>query len=136
MIRSSQHRLQKEYEQDSPYVGLLGKPSGKFDYYVTYTPPPRTDDPIVPTGWTDDDYDDHYQWHKKWDWSNPEPESSPGFMFHPPPPEDFPPLSNFDKGLSTHSWKVKNPTTRSPDGSVNQLSPAEKVLNWQSMKLS
>ncbi|KAL2471551.1 Reverse transcriptase domain-containing protein [Abeliophyllum distichum] len=132
MIRSSQHKLQKEYEQKSPHVGLLGEPSGKFDYYVTYTPPPRTDDPIVPTGWTDDDdYDDHYQWHKKWDWSNPEPEPSPSFMFQSPL-KDFPPLSNFDKGLSTHSWKVKNPTTRSPDGSVNQLSPAEKVLNWQS----
>ncbi|KAL2471950.1 Viral movement protein [Abeliophyllum distichum] len=73
-----------------------------------------------------------WKWHKKWNWSNPKPESSPSFMFHLPPPEDFPPLSNFDKGLSTHSWKVKNPTTRSPDGSVNQLSPAEKVLNWQS----
>ncbi|KAL2499233.1 Uncharacterized protein Adt_24783 [Abeliophyllum distichum] len=132
LIRSSQHKLQKEYEQNSPHVGLLGEPSGKFDYYVTYTPPPRTDDPIVPTGWTDDDdYDDHYQRHKKWDWSNPEPESSPSLMFQPPL-EDFPSLSNFDKGLSTHFWKVKNPTTRSPDGSINQLSPAEKVLNWQS----
>ncbi|KAL2518739.1 Reverse transcriptase domain-containing protein [Abeliophyllum distichum] len=106
--RTSQHKLQEEYEQKSPHVGLLGEPSGKFDYYVTYTPPPRSDDPIVPTGWTDDDdYDDHYQWHKKWDWSNPEPEPSPSYM-------------------------SRIPTTRSPDGSVNQLSPAEKVLNWQS----
>ncbi|KAL2534383.1 hypothetical protein Adt_07734 [Abeliophyllum distichum] len=97
MTRSSQHKLQKEYERKSPHVGLLGEPSGKFDYYVTYTRPPRTDDPIVPTGWTDeDDYDDHYQWHKKWDWSNPEPESSPSFMFQPPP-EDFPPLQTLIK---------------------------------------
>ncbi|KAL2474909.1 Uncharacterized protein Adt_35645 [Abeliophyllum distichum] len=64
--QSSQRKLQMAYEQSSPHVGLLGKPSGKFDYFVTYTPPPSTNERIIPTGWTDDD-DYHNQWQKKWD---------------------------------------------------------------------
>ncbi|KAL2486357.1 hypothetical protein Adt_31113 [Abeliophyllum distichum] len=102
--QSSQRKLQMAYEQSSPHVGLLGEPSGKFDYFVTYTPPPSTDERIIPTGWTDDDDDDHYQWHKKWDLDDNNTESSvPINMFHPPSPEEFPPLTSFDKNQSTHS---------------------------------
>ncbi|KAL2486359.1 Viral movement protein [Abeliophyllum distichum] len=120
------------YEKNSPHVGLFGEPSGKFDYFLSYTPPPSTNERIIPTGWTDDD-DDHYQWHKKWDWDDNNTESSvPITMFCPPSPEEFSPLTSFDKNQSTHSWKVRNPTTRSPSGSIDQLSPAENVLNWQS----
>ncbi|KAL2512845.1 Uncharacterized protein Adt_18445 [Abeliophyllum distichum] len=88
---------------------------------VTYTSP-STDERIIPTGWTDDD-DDHNQWHKKWDWDDNNTKSPvPINMFHPP-------LTSFDTNQSTHSWKVQNPTTRSPSGSIDHLSPAEKVIN-------
>ncbi|KAL2474920.1 putative zinc finger protein [Abeliophyllum distichum] len=124
--QSSQRKLQMAYEQSSPHVGLHGEPSGKFDYFVTYTHPPSTDERIIPTGWTDDD-DDHNQWHKKWDWDDSNtPSPVPFNMFHPPSPEEFSPLTSFDKNQSTHSWKVRNPTTRSPSRSVDQLSPAKK----------
>ncbi|KAL2461529.1 Uncharacterized protein Adt_44949 [Abeliophyllum distichum] len=46
--QSSQRKLQMAYEQNSPHVGLLGEPFGKFDYFVTYTPPPSTDERIIP----------------------------------------------------------------------------------------
>ncbi|KAL2474912.1 Uncharacterized protein Adt_35648 [Abeliophyllum distichum] len=130
--QSIQRKLQMAYEQSSPHVGLHGEPSGKFDYFVTYTHPPSTDEQIIPIGWTDDD-DDHNQWHKKWDWDDSNtPSPVPFNMFHPPSLEEFSPLTSFDKNQSTHSWKVRNPTTRFPSGSVDQLSPAKKVLNWQS----
>ncbi|KAL2513331.1 Uncharacterized protein Adt_18931 [Abeliophyllum distichum] len=56
--QSSQQKLQVAYEQNSSHIGLLGQPSRKFDYFVTYTPHPSTDEQIIPTEWTDDD-DDH-----------------------------------------------------------------------------
>ncbi|KAL2543132.1 Uncharacterized protein Adt_04110 [Abeliophyllum distichum] len=128
--RSSQQKLQMAYEQSSPHVGLLGELSEKFDYFVTYTP--LIDEQLIPTEWTDDD-DEHNQWYKKWDWDDNNTLSPVTInMFHSPSPEKFPPLTSFDKNQTTHFWKVRNPTTRSPSGSIDQLSPAEKVLNWQS----
>lgn len=40
------------YKAGDPRVGLLGEPSGKFDYYVLY-PDPLPSEPIIPTGWDD-----------------------------------------------------------------------------------
>ncbi|KAI3824590.1 hypothetical protein L1987_06053 [Smallanthus sonchifolius] len=34
--KGSQKSLKKRYEAGDPRVGLLGEPSGKFDYYVLY----------------------------------------------------------------------------------------------------
>ncbi|GJV21390.1 hypothetical protein Tco_1370410 [Tanacetum coccineum] len=34
--KSSQQKLKRRYEKGDPIVGLLGEPSGKFDYYVLY----------------------------------------------------------------------------------------------------
>ncbi|GKA06091.1 putative reverse transcriptase domain-containing protein [Tanacetum coccineum] len=34
--KSSQQKLKRRYEKGDPTVGLLGEPSGKFDYYVLY----------------------------------------------------------------------------------------------------
>ena len=46
----------KEKSHDAPYrvEGLLGQPSGKFDYKVFYSKPPSYDIPIesiMPGGW-------------------------------------------------------------------------------------
>lgn len=52
--KSPQKILQDRYEQGDPEVGLLGEPSGKFDYFVLY-PKSRPDfDPIFPTPPPDD----------------------------------------------------------------------------------
>ncbi|KAI3742160.1 hypothetical protein L1987_59840 [Smallanthus sonchifolius] len=34
--KGSQRSRRKRYEAGDPKVGLLGEPSGKFDYYVLY----------------------------------------------------------------------------------------------------
>nr|GFC54768.1 putative zinc finger, CCHC-type [Tanacetum cinerariifolium] len=34
--KSLQQKLKRRYEKGDPTVGLLGEPSGKFDYYVLY----------------------------------------------------------------------------------------------------
>ncbi|GKE39534.1 hypothetical protein Tco_1462939 [Tanacetum coccineum] len=34
--KSSQEKLKRRYEKGNPTIGLLGEPSGKFDYYVLY----------------------------------------------------------------------------------------------------
>lgn len=36
------------YENKSQRVGLLGKPSEKFEYYVIFTQSPINDEPIIP----------------------------------------------------------------------------------------
>ncbi|KAK1382554.1 hypothetical protein POM88_020289 [Heracleum sosnowskyi] len=40
----------------------------------------------------------------------------------------------YEKGdpESPHVWKIKSPTTKNPDGSSKQITPAEATLNWQS----
>jgi len=50
--KSIQQQLKERYEAGDPRVGLLGEPSGKFDYYVLY-PDPLPSEPIIPTGWDD-----------------------------------------------------------------------------------
>ncbi|GMN21490.1 hypothetical protein TIFTF001_047286 [Ficus carica] len=55
---SSGKKLKKRHQDGDKQVGTLGQPSGKFDFLVTYSPPPRTDGPIIPTGW-EEDPDDH-----------------------------------------------------------------------------
>ncbi|KAK1398016.1 hypothetical protein POM88_007879 [Heracleum sosnowskyi] len=45
--------------------------------------------------------------------------------------DDFPPL-DFERDKSPHVWKIKSPTTKNPDGSSKQITPAEATLNWQS----
>lgn len=47
--KSPQQLLQDRYEKGDPQVGLLGEPSGKFDYYVLYPKPVPDFDPIFPT---------------------------------------------------------------------------------------
>ncbi|GMN26540.1 hypothetical protein TIFTF001_040875 [Ficus carica] len=70
---SSGKKLKKRHQHGDKQVGTLGQPSGKFDFLVTYSPPPRTDGPIIPTGW-EEDPDDH-------------PRSS-----SPPSPPEVPPV--------------------------------------------
>ena len=48
----------RKYDKGYPSVGLLGKTSGKFDYYVKFTPPPKSKVPIIPIGWDDSDSND------------------------------------------------------------------------------
>ncbi|GMN60193.1 hypothetical protein TIFTF001_029278 [Ficus carica] len=55
---SSCKKLRQQLREGHKNIGFLGQPSGKFDYIVKYTPPPRTTEPIVPIG-CDDDPDDH-----------------------------------------------------------------------------
>ncbi|CAI9767816.1 unnamed protein product [Fraxinus pennsylvanica] len=88
-------------------VGLLGKPLGK------------NDDPIIPTGWDDD----CNRYNNEWDWNNnPPPSHFPMAMFHPPIHEEFPPLETFEKDHSTHSWKIKNLSTRSSESETVESS--------------
>ncbi|KAF3431793.1 hypothetical protein FNV43_RR26529 [Rhamnella rubrinervis] len=50
--KSSQQLLQERYEDGDREVGLLGAPSGKFEYYVRYSKPDSHNQyPIKPTGW-------------------------------------------------------------------------------------
>ncbi|GMN51363.1 hypothetical protein TIFTF001_020519 [Ficus carica] len=55
---SSGKKLKKRFQDGDKQVGTLGQPSGKFDFLVTYSPSPRTDGPIIPTGW-EEDLEDH-----------------------------------------------------------------------------
>ncbi|XP_074572623.1 uncharacterized protein LOC141829104 [Curcuma longa] len=48
---------QKHSQKPQPIWDTLGEPSGKYDYYVDYSPPVRPPKyylPIIPTGWEDD----------------------------------------------------------------------------------
>lgn len=87
----------------------------------------KIDEPIISTGWDDDD-DDCSRLHKEWDWDNNPPPSPhtimPIAMFHPLQ-EYFPPFVSFDKEQYNHSWIIKNPTSRNSDGLVDQISIAE-----------
>ncbi|KAF3434658.1 hypothetical protein FNV43_RR21743 [Rhamnella rubrinervis] len=50
--KTSQQLLQERYEDGDRKVGLLGAPSGKFEYYVQYSKPDSHHQcPIKPTGW-------------------------------------------------------------------------------------
>ena len=78
MKKGSQKKLHNAFENKEHFVRLLGEPSGKFDYYVKFTPPPRTDELTA-------------RKYKQWDWKDhgkdPEPSNvgtAPATMFHPP----------------------------------------------------
>lgn len=53
--KSSQQKLHERYQAGDPEVGLLGEPSGKFDYYVLYpkTKPLSSDTTMPEPSWTD-----------------------------------------------------------------------------------
>lgn len=149
--KSPQQILQDRYNSGDPQVGLLGEPSGKFDYYVLYPKP--TFDPIFPTPPPDD-------WGNKLPPPQP-PKISPYYQkaltclqqaqsFAPLPlpkildycmftlgtssyAEQFPPLEDFElpQQNTKHTWKIKTPAGKNLDGSQKRVSPAEAALNWQ-----
>ncbi|GMN70487.1 hypothetical protein TIFTF001_039528 [Ficus carica] len=147
------------------HAGTLGQPSRKFDYIVKYSPPPRIDKPIVPTGWN---YGPNDYLRR-----SPPPPSPPVSLpvlpcykqaqknlqkqgqqlfgpcnsvpqmvrpqIHMMSPvtyeEEFPPLQTTTKDGSTQQPNVLNPRTVEPDGTTKKLSSTEAVLNWQSENL-
>ena len=48
---STKRKLKRRLEKGDKSVGLLGQPSGKFDYIVNYTVPGFTTPVYKPTGW-------------------------------------------------------------------------------------
>ncbi|GJR07944.1 hypothetical protein Tco_0790596 [Tanacetum coccineum] len=147
--KSSQQKLKRRYEKGDPTVGLLGEPSGKFDYYVLY-PKAEPSQPLSPP-------------HKtpplphKPPLTSPRPpklspynlkslsilhQDSPVFPITKDPScsysqeyeQDFPALTAFEHldSRTKHNWKIKNPTTIGPTGHASTISPAEATLNWQS----
>ncbi|KAK1431442.1 hypothetical protein QVD17_07901 [Tagetes erecta] len=116
--KGSQFTLKQRYEAGDPTVGLLGEPSGKFDYYVLYgdskpKPPPPLKHPPTPP--------------KECFTLTPAPSPQ---NYH----TEFPPLSTFEnvQQKARHSWKIENPTTIGANGVQHQVTPAEATLNWQS----
>ena len=70
MIHSAAREEEIEKSLDAPcrIEGLLGKPSGKFDYKVFYSKPPSYNIPIesiMPEGWGDEFKDDKPESEKK-----------------------------------------------------------------------
>ncbi|GKD40284.1 hypothetical protein Tco_1260491 [Tanacetum coccineum] len=145
-------KLKRRYEKGDPIVGLLGEPSGKFDYYVLYPKAKPSQPPSPP--------------HK----TPPSPHKTPPTITSPPPPKlspynqkalsilhqdspvfpitkdpscsysqeyekEFLALTAFEHldSCTKHDWKIKkNPTTIGPTGHANTISPVEAILNWQS----
>ncbi|GJV11255.1 hypothetical protein Tco_1352796 [Tanacetum coccineum] len=147
--KSSQQKLKRRYEKGDPTVGLLGEPSGKFDYYVLY-PKAEPSQPPSPPHKTPPSP------HKPPPTSPPPPKLSPYnqkalSILHQDSPvfpitkdpscsysqeyeQEFPALTAFEHldSRTKHDWKIKNPTTIGPTGHANTISPAEATLNWQS----
>ncbi|KAK9705313.1 hypothetical protein RND81_07G047500 [Saponaria officinalis] len=103
--KSSQQILKEKYMSGDPSVGLLGEPRGKtFEYYVQYSKPEKLPDSQkdIPTC----------------------------YMFGPSSSQDinFPP-TEFEEDNSRHSWKIKNPVIKNPDGSMKQLENAQVQNN-------
>ncbi|KAK1413245.1 hypothetical protein QVD17_35026 [Tagetes erecta] len=123
--KGSQFTLKQRYEAGDPTVGLLGEPSGKFDYYVLYgdsKPKPKPPKPSPPPPL-----------------KHPPTPPKECFTLTPAPsPQnyhtEFPPLSTFEnvQQKARHSWKIENPTTIGANGVQHQITPAEATLNWQS----
>ncbi|ESQ51075.1 hypothetical protein EUTSA_v10023188mg, partial [Eutrema salsugineum] len=42
------------------------------------------------------------------------------------------PTREFEEGNIRHSWKIRNPNVKNPDGTTKQIIAAEATLNWQS----
>ncbi|KAK1424276.1 hypothetical protein QVD17_19601 [Tagetes erecta] len=126
--KGSQFTLKQRYEAGDPTVGLLGEPSGKFDYYVLYgdsKPKPKPPKPSPPPPL-----------------KHPPTPPKECFTLTPAPsPQnyhtEFPPLSTFEnvQQKARHSWKIENPTTIGANGVQHQVTPAEATLNWQSISL-
>ncbi|KAK1424279.1 hypothetical protein QVD17_19604 [Tagetes erecta] len=122
--KGSQFTLKQRYEAGDPTVGLLGEPSGKFDYYVLYgdsKPKPKPPKPSPPPPL-----------------KHPPTPPKECFTLTPAPsPQnyhtEFPPLSTFEnvQQKARHSWKIENPTTIGANGVQHQVTPAEATLNWQ-----
>ncbi|KAK1434296.1 hypothetical protein QVD17_00033 [Tagetes erecta] len=119
------HNPFDRYEAGDPTVGLLGEPSGKFDYYVLYgdsKPKPKPPKPSPPPPL-----------------KHPPTPPKECFTLTPAPsPQnyhtEFPPLFTFEnvQQKARHSWKIENPTTIGANGVQHQVTPAEATLNWQS----
>lgn len=108
--KTTQKILEERYKAGDPAVDLLGEPSGKFEYYVLYSGDLHPSTP-APT---------------------PAPrENVSGLpeinMFHPCNFPDY----EFDRDNDSHTWKIRNPTVKNPDGTTKPLTPAETTLNWQ-----
>ncbi|WP_375618967.1 hypothetical protein [Bartonella sp. AC134YNZD] len=50
--KSSQQTMKERYEARDPEVGLLGEPSGKFDYYVKYSQKKEVANPVQAPQWS------------------------------------------------------------------------------------
>uniref|UniRef100_A0A251U066 Uncharacterized protein n=1 Tax=Helianthus annuus TaxID=4232 RepID=A0A251U066_HELAN len=123
--KGSQNALKKRYEAGDPNVGLLGEPSGKFDYYVLYgdsKPKPKQTQPSRPRH-PPIQVDECCMLG-----TTPPFPSSPGYQV------EFPPLTSFEdtQQKTKHSWKIKNPTTVGATGVPESITAAEATLNWQS----
>ncbi|KAG7557141.1 histone H3/CENP-A [Arabidopsis suecica] len=97
--KSSQQILKERYESGDLQVGLLGELSGRnFEYYVLY---PSNLTPATP-----DIQEDRLS-----------------YMFGPPSEQasSFP-SQDFEENNIKHSWKIRNPNTKNPDGSMKQIS--------------
>nr|GEX01971.1 putative zinc finger, CCHC-type [Tanacetum cinerariifolium] len=159
--KSSQQKLKRRYEKDDPTVGLLGEPSGKFDYYVLYpkvepSPPPSPSQPPSPRKPPSLHKPPSPPPHKL----SPYNQKALSILHQDSPTKDkevilstvfpitkdpscsysqeyeqeFPALAAFEHldSRTKHDWKIKNPTTIGTTGHANKISPAEATLNWQS----
>lgn len=151
--KTPQQLLQDRYEKGDPEVGLLGEPSGKFDFYVLYPKSTLDFDPVFPTP-PPDDWGEKppppppkaYKLSQKPSASCrqqilppllPTPPVLNCCMFTPGTPsykEEFPPMEDFElpHQNTRHAWKIKTPAGKNQDGSPKRVSPAEATLNWQS----
>ncbi|GKA69217.1 putative zinc finger, CCHC-type containing protein, partial [Tanacetum coccineum] len=124
--KSSQQKLKRRYEKGDPTVGLLGEPSGKFDYYVLY-PKAEPSQPLSPPHKTPPSP------HKPPPTSPPPPKLSPYnqkalSILHQDSPvfpitkdpscsysqeyeQEFPALTAFEHldSRTKHDWKIKKP---------------------------
>ncbi|KAJ9550757.1 hypothetical protein OSB04_014802 [Centaurea solstitialis] len=122
--KRSQQKLKERYESGDSTIGLLGEPSGKFDYYVRYGDAP------VPTSKASFDLPP--------DLLKNQPQGECHVITPSPSTQEyedeFPPLSSFEitQQRTKHDWKIKTPTTIGPTGQPTQIGPAKCTLNWQS----
>ena len=64
-----EEEMEKSLEAPCRVEGLLGQPSGKFDYKVFYSKPPSYGillEIIVPTGWGDEFEDEDNEGYNVW----------------------------------------------------------------------
>nr|GFA14298.1 integrase, catalytic region, zinc finger, CCHC-type, peptidase aspartic, catalytic [Tanacetum cinerariifolium] len=148
--------LDTRYEKGDPTVGLLGEPSGKFDYYVLYRkaepsqpplpsqpPSPHKPSPTVtsPPPLKLSLYNQKALsiLHQDSPTKDKEVILSPVFPITKDPScsyskeyeQEFPAITAFEHldSRTKHDWKIKNPTTISPTGHANKISPAEATVN-------